>query len=154
MSKKNAADPRPSLVNRQARFEYELLETYVAGIALTGSEVKSLRAGKGQLAEAYCTFKGSEMWVFGLQITPYSHGGYANHEAIRPRKLLLNRTELEKLRKGLQEKGLTVVPLRLFFNDRNLVKLEIALARGKKLHDKRESIKTRDMDRASRRGDD
>ena len=155
MAKKpTTPNTRPTADNRQARFEYEILDRYVAGIMLTGSEVKSIRAGKAQLQDAYCGFQGGELWIRNLLISPYSHGGYANHEPLRVRKLLLKQTELKSLRKSVQEKGLTIVPLRMFFNARNLVKVEVGLARGKKLYDKRESIKTREQERSVRRGDD
>jgi SsrA-binding protein len=149
--KKDQPNTKPSQVNRQARFEYEILERYVAGIMLTGSEVKSIRDGKAQLAEAYCGFQGTELWIRGMLISPYTHGGYANHESTRTRKLLLHQAELTGLRKSVQEKGLTVVPLKLFFNERNLIKMEIGLARGKKLFDKRASIKERDLERSDKR---
>lgn len=155
---KNPIPQAPTLINRQARFNYHLLETWVAGLQLSGSEVKSLRLGNAQLQDAYCVFMerghGPELYVLNLQITPYSHGAYANHEAKRPRKLLLKGTELKKLAARLTDKGQTVVPTRLFFNDRGMAKLEIALAQGKKTHDKRDSIRERDETRARQRGED
>lgn len=146
-------DDRPVIRNRQASFEYAFLDTYVAGIMLTGTEVKSIRAGKAQIADAFCSFKGDELYIHNMQVSPYEQGSYNNVPDKRSRKLLLNRTELRKLKNGLKDKGLTIVPVKLFFNARNLAKLEIALAKGKKLHDKRESIKARDTDRELRRAE-
>jgi SsrA-binding protein len=133
--------------NRQASHEYELLEKYVAGIILTGTEIKSIREGKVSLPEGYCYFNNGELFVKGINITPYAQGTHYNHEATRERKLLLKRSELKKLEGRAEEKGLTIVPLRLFINDRGFAKLEIALGRGKKLHDKRESMRERDAKR-------
>jgi SsrA-binding protein len=133
--------------NRQAGYEYELLDKYVAGIVLTGTEIKSIREGKVNLQDGHCYFKSSELFVKGINITPYAQGTHYNHEATRERKLLLKRSELRKLESKVEEKGLTLVPTRLFLNERGLAKLEIALARGKKLHDKRDSIKERDVKR-------
>ncbi|MFZ6011655.1 MAG: SsrA-binding protein SmpB [Bacteroidota bacterium] len=136
-----------NIKNRQAGFEYELLDHYVAGIALKGTEIKSIREGKVNLQDGYCYFNNEELFVKGVNITPYAQGTYYNHEATRERKLLLKRSELKKIESKVDEKGLTLVPTRLFINDRGFAKLEIALARGKKLHDKRESIKERDAKR-------
>ena len=133
--------------NKQANFEFELLEKLVAGLVLTGSEIKSIREGKATLTEGYCYISRGEAFIKGMNITPYAEGSYYNHEAIRERKLLLKKTEIKKLEKKSQEKGLTIVPLRLFISDRGLAKLEIAIARGKKTHDKREQIKERDIKR-------
>jgi SsrA-binding protein len=133
--------------NRQAGFEFELLERYVAGMVLTGTEIKSIREGKVNLQDGYCYMNNGEMFVKGINITPYAQGTHYNHEATRERKLLLKRSELTKLQGKAEEKGLTLVPTRLFINDRGLAKLEIALARGKKVHDKRDSIKERDAKR-------
>jgi SsrA-binding protein len=132
--------------NRQAGFEYELLDKYVAGIVLTGTEIKSIREGKVNLQDGYCYFNNGELFVKAINITPYAQGTHYNHEATRERKLLLKRSEIKKL-EGKMEKGLTLVPLRLFINDRGFAKIEIALGRGKKLHDKRDSIKERDAKR-------
>jgi SsrA-binding protein len=132
--------------NRQATFEFELLDKYVAGIVLTGTEIKSIREGKVTLQEGYCYINEGELFVKGINITPYAQGTHYNHEATRERKLLLKRSEINKLELKM-EKGLTVIPVRLFINDRGFAKLEIALARGKKLHDKRESIRERDAKR-------
>jgi SsrA-binding protein len=133
--------------NRQAGFEYELLDKYVAGIVLTGTEIKSIREGKVNLQDGYCYLNRGEMFVKGVNITPYAQGTHYNHEATRERKLLLKKSELAKLERKVDEKGLTVVPTRLFINDRGFAKMEIAVARGKKLHDKRESIKDREAKR-------
>jgi SsrA-binding protein len=133
--------------NRQASYEYELLDKYVAGIVLTGTEIKSIREGKVNLQDGYCYFNNGELFVKGINITPYAQGTHYNHDATRERKLLLKRTELRKIEGKVDEKGLTLVPTRLFLNERGLAKLEIALAKGKKLHDKRDSIKERDAKR-------
>lgn len=133
--------------NRQASFEYELLDKYVAGIVLTGTEIKSIREGKVNLQDGYCYLNNGELFVKGINITPYAQGTHYNHDATRERKLLLKRAELKKLDGKIEEKGLTLVPTRLFINDRGFAKMEIALAKGKKLHDKRESIKERDAKR-------
>jgi SsrA-binding protein len=136
-----------NIKNRQATFEYELIDKYIAGLVLRGTEIKSIREGKVNLQDGYCYFSNGELFVKGINITPYSQGTHYNHEAQRERKLLLRHSELKKMESKVEEKGLTLVPLRLFINDRGFAKLEIALARGKKLHDKRESIKERDVKR-------
>jgi SsrA-binding protein len=133
--------------NRQAGFEYELLDKYIAGIVLTGTEIKSIREGKINLQDGYGYFNNGELFVKGVNITPYAQGTHYNHEATRERKLLLKRSELKKLEARSEEKGLTLVPTRLFINDRGFAKMEIALGRGKKQHDKRDSIKERDAKR-------
>lgn len=133
--------------NRQASFEYELLDKYVAGIVLRGTEIKSIREGKVNLQDGYGYFNNGELFVKGVNISPYAQGTHYNHEATRERKLLLKRSELKKLQARSEEKGLTLVPTRLFINDRGLAKMEIALGRGKKMHDKRDSIKERDARR-------
>ncbi|MFZ2905778.1 MAG: SsrA-binding protein SmpB [Cyclobacteriaceae bacterium] len=133
--------------NRQASYEFELLDKYVAGVVLTGTEIKSIREGKVNLQDGYCYFNAGELFVRGVNITPYAQGTHYNHEAQRERKLLLKRMELKKLERKVEEKGLTLVPVRMFINDRGFAKLEIALARGKKMHDKRENIKERDAKR-------
>ncbi|MFA0960458.1 SsrA-binding protein SmpB [Roseivirga sp. BDSF3-8] len=136
-----------SIRNRQARYEYEFLDVYIAGMSLKGTEIKSIRMGKVNLSSAFCVFHNDELFVRDLHITPYELGTHENHDAKRERKLLLQRRELNKLKTKLEEKGLTIVPSKLFINDRGLAKLEIALARGKKLHDKRQSIKEKDQKR-------
>ena len=133
--------------NRQASYEFELLDKYVAGIVLTGTEIKSIREGKVNLQDGYCYFNTGELFVRGVNITPYAQGTHYNHEAQRERKLLLKRMELKKLERKVEEKGLTLVPVRLFINDCGFAKLEVALAKGKKMHDKRENIKERDAKR-------
>jgi SsrA-binding protein len=137
--------------NRQAFFEYHIDDKYVAGLVLTGTEVKSLREGKANFNDSYCLFQKDELWIRSFHISEYSHGTVNNHDPIRERKLLLNRRELKKLQTKMKEKGYTIVPLRLFFNEKNLAKIEIGLAKGKKLHDKRETIKQRDTDRELKR---
>jgi len=133
--------------NRQAGFEYELLDKYTAGMVLTGTEIKSIREGKVNLQDGYCYINNGEFFVKGINITPYAEGTHYNHEATRERKLLLKKSEIKKLESKAEEKGFTLVPTRLFINERGLAKLEIAVARGKKLHDKRDSIKERDAKR-------
>lgn len=136
-----------NIKNRQAGYEYELLDKYVAGMVLTGTEIKSIREGKVNLQDGYCYLNNEELFVKGINITPYAQGTHYNHEATRERKLLLKRSELKKLEGKIEEKGLTIVPTRLFINDRGLAKLEIAVGKGKKLHDKRDSIKEREAKR-------
>ncbi len=133
--------------NRQATFQYELLDKAVAGIALKGTEIKSIREGKVNLQDGYCYFANGEAFVRGINITPYAQGTHYNHEAVRERKLLMKKSELSRLEAKVEEKGLALIPIRLFINERGLAKLEIALARGKKLHDKRDSIKEKDLKR-------
>jgi SsrA-binding protein len=123
--------------NRQAYFEYYIDDKYVAGIVLTGTEVKSLREGKASFNDSYCIFNKGELWIKSFHISEYSHGTVNNHDPVRERKLLLSKRELKKLEAKIKEKGYTIIPLRLFFNEKNLAKLEIGLAKGKKLHDKR-----------------
>lgn len=132
--------------NKKARFEYELMAKYVAGMALTGTEVKSIRMGKANLQDAYCTFKDQELFVRNLHISPYTMAGNFNHEAKRERKLLLKKRELQKIQTKTVEKGISIIPTRLFFS-RGFAKLEIALAKGKKLYDRREDIKEKDVKR-------
>jgi SsrA-binding protein len=137
--------------NRQAYFEHYIDDKYVAGIMLTGTEVKSLREGKASFNDSYCIFNKGELWIKSFHISEYSHGTVNNHDPVRERKLLLNKRELKKLEAKIKEKGYTIIPLRLFFNERNLAKLEIGLGKGKKLHDKRETIKQRDTERELKR---
>jgi SsrA-binding protein len=139
-----------SIVNRKARFEYTFIDTYTAGICLVGTEVKAIRDGKASMVDTYCIFHNDELWVRGLGITPGP--GSFQHEALRDKKLLLRKKELKKLRSSL-DKGLTIIPVKIFVNEKNRLKIEIALARGKKLYDKRESIKERDIERDMRRND-
>jgi SsrA-binding protein len=139
--------------NRKAGYEYFLVEKYVAGIQLMGTEIKSIREGKASLTEAYCQFKGEELFVTNMHITEYQYGTHYNHDPKRDRKLLLNKKELKKLAIKTKERGFTIIPTLLFINEKGLAKLEIAVAKGKKLYDKRESLKTKDtrreMDRAN-----
>jgi SsrA-binding protein len=138
--------------NRSAYFEYFIDDKYIAGIMLLGTEVKSLRAGKASFNDSYCLFNNGELWLKSLHIAEYSHGTVNNHDPIRDRKLLLSKREIRKWENRLKkEKGYTIVPLRLFVNDKNLMKLEIGLGKGKKLHDKRETIRQRDSDRELKR---
>jgi len=133
--------------NKSAHFEYIILEKYIAGIVLKGTEIKSIRQGKVSINEAYCTFQNGELSVKNMNISPYEHGTYNNHEPKRDRKLLLTKRELTRLQTKVKESGLTIVPLSLFINEKGLAKMEIALARGKKAYDKRETIKQRDEER-------
>lgn len=136
-----------NIKNRKASFEYELLIRYEAGIRLTGTEIKSIRAGKASISEAYCTFINDELFVRNMHIAEYEQGNIYNHEPKRDRKLLLKRTELNKLKSKLKDKGLTIIPLQMFLSKSGYAKMEIALARGKKLHDKRDSLKEKDLKR-------
>ncbi|MBO5890385.1 MAG: SsrA-binding protein SmpB [Alistipes sp.] len=133
--------------NKRATFDYEILEEYVAGIVLVGTEIKSLRLGKASLVDSYCYFERNELWIRNVNIAEYTWGTCNNHVPKRDRKLLLNRKELNKLQRALQDRGLTVVGLRLFLNDRGLAKVAIGLARGRKSYDKREYIKENDAKR-------
>ncbi len=137
-------------VNRKARYEYTIIETYEAGIVLQGTEVKSLRLGKANLVDSYGTIKNNEAWLLSLHISVYEHGNINNHDPVRDRKLLLNSREIRKLIGKTKEKGLTLVPLRLYFKN-GKVKVELALAKGKKVYDKRESIAKRDYERDKER---
>ena len=133
-------------VNRKARHDYEIIDTYEAGLVLLGTEVKALRAGKANLKDSFARLKNGEVWLHGVHISPYSHGTYNNHDPERTRKLLLNRREIRKLVGRVEEAGLTLVPLRLYFKD-GKAKVQIALARGKKQYDKRQDIAKRDVQR-------
>lgn len=137
-----------NIKNKRARFDYEILDTYLAGIVLGGTEIKSIRLGKASISQSFCEFnERGELFVINMQIDEYSHGGYYNHKPKAERKLLLNKRELKKLRKEVTTTGLTIIPLNLFINERGLAKLNIGLAKGKKLYDKRETIKDRDNKR-------
>ncbi|RUA07868.1 MAG: SsrA-binding protein [Flavobacteriia bacterium] len=134
--------------NKKARFEYEILDTYIAGIKLTGTEIKSIRESKARITDSFCEFnEKGELFVINMFIEEYLHGSYYNHKPKSERKLLLTKRELKKLRKEVQNVGLTIVPLKLFITDKGWAKLQIALAKGKKIHDKRETIKDRDNKR-------
>lgn len=137
--------------NRQAYYNYFIEDKYNAGIVLLGTEVKSIREGKVSFNDAFCMFEKNELWVRGLYIAEYSHGTVNNHIAVHDRKLLLNKRELRKLQNKLKDKGLTIVPLRVFLNENNFVKVEIGLAKGKKNYDKRETIKQRDTEKEMKR---
>lgn len=136
-----------SIKNRSAYYEYFIDATYQAGIALLGTEVKSLREGKASFNDSYCIIHQGEIWLKSLHISPYSHGTVNNHNPDRDRKLLLQKREIKKIEAKLKEKGYTLIPLRIYRNDNRLIKIEIGLAKGKKLYDKRESIKKRDVER-------
>ena len=141
--------------NKRATFDYELLDTYTAGLVLVGTEIKSLRLGKASLVDAYCYFHNGELWLKNANISEYFYGAYNNHVARRDRKLLLNRKELRKLLDYVQTPGVTIIPTKIFINERGLAKVVIAPARGKKLYDKRASLREKDdrreMDRAMKR---
>ena len=136
-----------NIINKRARFDYEIIDTYTAGIVLTGTEIKSIRLGKAQIAESFCEFNNSELFAINTYIEEYAFGNQFNHKSRSERKLLLNKRELKKLARDVQSKGLTIVPLKLFTNEKGLAKLEIALCRGKKTYDKRESLKEQDTRR-------
>ena len=133
--------------NRRARFDYHIEDTFEAGLALQGTEVKALRAGEASIAESYAEVKGSQVWLVNANIPEYSHGNRLNHEPRRPRKLLLHEREIEKLFGAVERKGMTLVPLSIYFNRTGRAKVELALAKGKQTHDKRASIKERDWKR-------
>lgn len=137
--------------NRPATFEYAIEDRLTAGIMLTGSEIKSVRNGKVSFNDSYCFFHKGELWVKSLHIAEYVNAGYAGHDPTRERKLLLNKRELRKWETKMREKGFTIVPLAMFINDEGYAKLEIGLGKGKKLHDKRETIKSRDAEREMKR---
>ncbi|MCF8284769.1 MAG: SsrA-binding protein SmpB [Sphingobacteriales bacterium] len=133
-----------TIKNKKAYFEYHILDKYECGIELLGTEIKSIRSGKANLTDGFCTFVGNELYAFNIHISEYSMGSFYNHEPKRNRKLLLTKKELRKLQIKTQDKGMTIVPLQIFFNERGFAKMEIALAQGKKLHDKRDTMKERD----------
>ena len=133
--------------NRKASYEYHFIQTYTAGIMLTGTEVKSLREGKANISDAFCIFMNEELWVKNMHISEFKQGSYNNHDPKRLRKLLLKKTEMRKILSKVREKGITIVPVKVFFSERGFAKVEIALARGKKQFDKREDIKKKDATR-------
>ena len=137
--------------NRAAYYEFFIEDKYIAGMVLTGTEVKSLRAGRASFNDSYCIIDKGEAWIKSFHIAEYSHGTVNNHEPLRQRKLLLQKKELKKIINQLKEKGYTLIPLRLYFNEKNIAKLEIGLGKGKKLYDKRESIKQKDAERELKR---
>jgi SsrA-binding protein len=153
MSRKEKTNTQINIKNRKAEFEYFLLTKYTAGIVLTGTEIKSIRVGKASFSDTYCAFVNNELWVHNLHISEYLAGSYNNHEPKRDRKLLLTKRELRKLQSKLNERGTTVIPTALYINEQGYAKLDIALARGKKMYDKRESIKEKDNRRADSRND-
>lgn len=137
-----------NITNRRAYFDFEILDKVSAGIMLTGTEIKSIREGKGNINEAFCfVTKDDEMFIRNMHITEYSHGSHYNHEPLRERKLLMNKKEITRWGSKIKEKGLTLVPLKVYINDRGFVKIDIGLAKGKKTHDKRESLKAKDSKR-------
>src|SRR5690606_36641878 len=136
-----------NIKNRRAKFEFEFLDTFIAGIKLAGTEIKSIREGKASIAESFCEFDNGELFVINMTVQEYSHANYFNHNPKTQRKLLLKKRELRKLEKEVRNSGLTIIPLRMFINDRGFAKLEIAQAKGKKLYDKRETIKERETKR-------
>lgn len=142
---------RINIRNKRAEFDFEILQRFEAGIVLTGSEIKSIRNGGGSINEAFCIMRNGELFIKNMTIPEYSHGSYANHEPTRLRKLLLKKRELEKIDSKIREKGFSVIPVRLFMNERGLVKIEVALARGKKKFDKRQSVKQKETKREMER---
>ena len=137
--------------NRKAYHEYHILDKYETGIELLGSEVKSLREGNANLKEAYIVIRKEQAWVLGIHISPYSHTGFEGHEPVRERRLLLHKREIEKIKISLEQKGLTAVPLQMYFNPNGWAKLEIGIAKGKKIYDKRKAIRERDIQREAER---
>ena len=133
-----------NIKNRRASFDYEIGDTYTAGMVLTGTEIKSIRAGKASLSDSYCVIDRGEVWVKGMNIAEYFYGSYNNHIAKRDRKLLLSKKEIAKIEKAVTDPGFTLIPLRIFINDRGYAKLVVGVARGKKQYDKRQSIKERE----------
>jgi SsrA-binding protein len=147
MIKKPTLQKIINIKNKKASYEFEFIDKFVAGLVLTGTEIKSIREGKVSLTEAFCYFRREELYIKQMHIAPYTMAASYNHDAVRERKLLLNKKELNKLQTKFAEKGLSIIPLRIFINDRGLAKMEIALAKGKKIHDKRDSIKEKDAKR-------
>ena len=146
------AKSKIEIKNKKASFEYEFIERFTAGIVLSGTEIKSIRAGKASLVDSYCYFSGSELYVKNMNVAEYWWGSYNRHDPRRDRKLLLNKKELRKLARAIKEKGLTIVPVKLFISENGYAKLDIALARGKREFDKRQSIRDKDMRRERDRG--
>ncbi|MES2748039.1 MAG: SsrA-binding protein SmpB [Bacteroidota bacterium] len=136
-----------NILNKKAKFDFEIIDTYTAGIVLTGTEIKSIRLGKAQIAESFCEFNNNELFAINTYIEEYAFGNQFNHKSRSERKLLLNKRELKKLERDVQVKGLTIIPLKLFTNEKGIAKLEIGLCRGKKTYDKRESLKEQDTKR-------
>lgn len=136
-----------NIENRRARFDYQFLENFTAGLVLKGTEIKSIREGKAGLSDSYCYFKNGELFIKNMHISEYSEASFYTHEPLRERKLLLSKQELSKLEKKIKDQGLTIIPVRLFLNEKGFAKLEIALSKGKKVFDKRDDIKKRDIER-------
>lgn len=155
MAKKDIKSPNINIKNKRASFDYEFIDTYTAGIVLTGTEIKSIRMGKASLVDTFCYFNRGELWVKNMYISHYSLGSYNNHVERRDRKLLMNKKELRNLESDTKSPGFTIVPVRLFINEKGLAKLIVALAKGKKEYDKRQTLKEkedrREMDRAMKR---
>ncbi len=151
MAKPNKFDKVINIRNKKASFQFEFIDKYVCGMVLKGTEIKSLREAKVSLTESFCLFMDGELYVRQMHIAPYTMAASFNHEAVRDRKLLLSKRELEKLQTKSQEKGLTIIPVRIFINDRGLAKMEIALGKGKKTHDKRQDLKEKDAKRELQR---
>jgi SsrA-binding protein len=151
-TKKNSVNNNVNIKNKKASFEFEFIDVYTAGMVLTGTEIKSIRDSKASIAEGFCVFEKGELFIRNMFVSEYFDGTYNNHPTKRDRKLLLNKSELKKLEAKVKEKGLTIIPLKLFLNEKGIAKLQIALAKGKKIYDKRDSLKEksvkRDMDRA------
>lgn len=143
-----------NILNKKAKYEYEFLERFTAGLVLQGTEIKSIREGKARIAESFCQFKESELFAINMNVDEYSHGNIYNHKPKRERKLLLNKKELKKLENKIKDKGLSIIPTKLFIDDNGFAKLNIALCKGKKMHDKRQDLKLKDaqrsMDRAKK----
>lgn len=150
---KHSKQTKVYIKNKPATFEYAIEDRLTAGIILTGSEIKSVRAGKVSFNDSYCFFHKDELWIRSLHIAQYVNAGYVGHDPTRERKLLLNRKELKKWAQKIKEKGFTIVPLSMFINDNGYAKVDIGLGKGKKLHDKRESIKSRDAERSLKQKD-
>jgi SsrA-binding protein len=140
-----------NIKNRKASFDYSFIEKFIAGIMLTGTEIKAIRQGKANITEAFCAFLKEELYVRNMNVQEYENSGYAAHPAVRDRKLLLQKKEIKKIALALKDAGIALIPLRMFINERGFAKLEIALAKGKKTHDKRDDIKKRDLERETQR---
>ena len=140
-----------NIKNRKASFEYAFIETFTAGMQLTGTEIKSIREGKASIADAFCVFQDGELWVRNMNIAEYKQGSYLNHDPMRLRKLLLKKNELKRLLGKIKEQGLTIIATRMFINDRGFAKLDIALAKGKKMYDKRQDLKLKDAQKQMKR---
>lgn len=147
MAKKEKTPAKVNIRNKRATFDYEILETFTAGIVLYGTEIKSVRAGKASLSDSYCIVHDREMWVRNVYIAEYFFGSYNNHDARRERKLLLTRQEIRKIAARLKDVGITLIPIRLYLNERGLAKMTIGLAKGKKAYDKRASLREKDIKR-------